>query len=309
MTTEQSPRAGADTRAPAAQPPATAGLARERLLGIALVVFSACCFGFVDGFSKLLSNEASVAQIVWARYALALPILLVTTTPAKLPALFKTRRRALQILRGLTPIVISVTMVLAVRYLPLSEATVILFAAPFLVVLLAVPVLGERVTASRLIAVTVGFAAVLVVARPGFSEVSRYAVFPLIAALFYAALQLITRRVAASGERAVTTLAWTLLTGIVVVTPFAWLTWQPLDGRGWALMIGLGTIFGIAQLTMIRGFAHAPAALLAPLAYVQIASAVLFSMVVFHETPDAWTLLGIAMIAGSGIYVVRQRTD
>jgi len=199
--------------------------------------------------------------------------------------------------------------VIGVRYLPLSEATVILFAAPFLVVLLAVPLLGERVTASRLVAVAVGFVAVVVVARPGFSELSRYAVFPLIGALFYAALQLITRRVAASGEAAVTTLVWTLLTGIVVVSPFAFFFWEPLDGRGWALMLGLGSIFGVAQLTMIRGFAHAPAALLAPLAYVQIASAVLFSMVVFHETPDAWTLVGIAMIAGSGIYVVRQRTD
>jgi drug/metabolite transporter (DMT)-like permease len=307
MTSEERTRAGAD--AAAAQSPGDARLARERLLGITLVVFSACCFGFVDGFSKLLADTASVGQIVWARYALALPILLLTTPPAKLPALFNTQRAPLQILRGLTPIVISVTMVLAVRYLPLSEATVILFAAPFLVVLLAVPVLGERVTASRLIAVAIGFAAVLVVARPGFSELSRFAVFPLVAALFYAAMQLITRRVAASGEPAVTTLAWTLLTGIVMVSPFAYLFWQPLDGRGWALMIGLGTIFGIAQLAMIRGFAHAPAALLAPLSYVQIASAVLFSMIVFHETPDAWTLAGIAMIAGSGIYVVRQRTD
>jgi drug/metabolite transporter (DMT)-like permease len=302
-------RPGADASQTEAEPGREAGLARERLLGIALVVFSACCFGFVDGFSKLLSDTASVGQIVWARYALALPILILTTPPAKLPTLFRTQRLGLQILRGLTPIAISVTMVLAVRYLPLSEATVIMFAAPFLVVLLAVPVLGERVTASRLIAVAVGFAAVVVVARPGFSELSRYAVYPLIAALFYAAMQLITRRVAASGEPAVTTLAWTLLTGIVVVTPFAYVFWQPLDGRDWALMVGLGIIFGIAQLAMIRGFAHAPAALLAPLAYVQIASAVLFSMVVFDETPDAWTLLGIAMIAGSGIYVVRQRTD
>ena len=298
-------RAETAVQAPAADP----GLARERLLGIGLVVFSACCFGVVDGFSKLLADNASVAQIVWARYALALPLLVLTTTPERLPGLFRTRRATLQIIRGLTPIAISVSMVLAVRHLPLSEATVILFAAPFLVVLLAVPVLGERVTRSRLIAVLVGFAAVLVVARPGFSEISHYAAFPLVGALFYAALQLITRRVAAAGEPAATTLAWTLLTGIVVVTPFAVWSWQPLDIHGWMLMIGLGLTFGVAQLTMIKGFAHAPAALLAPLAYMQIASAVLFSIVVFHETPDAWTLLGILMIAVSGIYVVRQRTD
>ena len=257
----------------------------------------------------MLAETNSVAQIVWARYALALPILLATTRPAQLPTLFRTRRPGLQILRGLAPLVVSVGMVFGVHYLPLAEATVILFAAPFLVAALSVPLLGERVHASTWIAVAVGFAAVLIVARPGFSELSLFALFPLVGAVFYAALQLITRRMAAAGERAETTLAWTLLTGIVVSSPFAIYFWQPLDVRGWALMFGVGSTFGFAQLMMIRGFAHAPAALLAPLSYVQIVSATIFSVAVFHDVPDAWTLLGIVMIIGSGIYVVRRRAE
>jgi len=281
--------------------------ARERLIGIALVVLSACCFGGVDAISKLLAETNSVGQIVWARYALALPILIAATGPSKLSTLFRTHRPRLQIGRGLTPLVISVSMVLGVRYLPLAEATVILFAAPFLVVALSVPFLGEKVRASNWIAVAIGFAAVLVVARPGLSELSQFAIFPLVGAIFYAMMQLVTRKIAATGERAETTLAWTLLTGIVVSTPAAIYFWQPLDPRGWALMLSLGTVFGVAQLMMIRGFAHAPAALLTPLSYVQIVSAVVLSMVVFHQFPDAWTLLGILMIVGSGLYVVRQR--
>lgn len=281
--------------------------ARERLIGIVLVVLSSSIFGCVDGFSKLLADTASVGQIVWARYALALPILIAATGLSKLPTLFATRRPALQISRGLTPLLISVSMVLAVRHLPLSEATVILFAAPFLVVALSVPFLSEKVHISHWIAVAVGFAAVLVVARPGYSELSHFAIFPMVGAIFYAVMQLVTRKVAASGERAETTLAWTLLTGIVLSSPAAIYFWEPLDGRRWALMIALGTVFGIAQLLMIRGFARAPAALLTPLSYVQIVSAVIFSIVVFKEVPDIWTLLGIVMIIGSGLYVVRQR--
>jgi len=283
--------------------------ARERLLGIILVVLSASIFAGVDGLSKLLADTSSVAQIVWARYALALPILLATTQPSQLPTLFRTRQPGLQILRGLAPVMVSIAMVFGVRYLPLAEATVILFAAPFLVAALSVPLLGERVHASTWVAVVIGFAAVLIVARPGFSELSLFALFPLVGAIFYAALQLITRRIAATGERSETTLAWTLLTGIVVATPFALYFWQPLDIRGWALMFGLGGTFGLAQLMMIRGFAHAPAALLAPLSYVQIVSAAILGVVVFHDVPDVWTLLGIVMIIISGVYVVRRRTD
>ena len=121
----------------------------------------------------------------------------------------------------------------------------------------------------------------LIVARPGFSELSLFSLFPLVGAVFYAALQLITRRIAATGERAETTLAWTLLTGIVVSTPFLIYFWQPLDARGWALMLSVGGTFGVAQLMMIRGFAHAPAALLAPLSYVQIVSATIFGVARF----------------------------
>lgn len=283
--------------------------ARERLIGIVLVIASASIFACVDGFSKMLAETNSVAQIVWTRYALALPILLATTRPALYPTLFRTQRPGLQILRGLAPLVVSASMVFGVHYLPLAEATVILFAAPFLVAALSVPLLGEQVHASNWIAVAIGFAAVLVVARPGLSELSLFALFPALGAFFYAALQLLTRRMAAAGERAETTLAWTLLTGIVVSSPFAVYFWEPLDLRGWALMVAVGTTFCFAQLMMIRGFAHAPAALLAPLSYVQIVSATIFSVAVFHEVPDAWTLLGIVMIIGSGIYVVRRRAE
>jgi drug/metabolite transporter (DMT)-like permease len=182
----------------------TGNLTRLRLIGIGLVALSAAIFGLTDGFSKILSETNSVGQIVWARYAFALPILLMTQR-SRLPDLFRTRHMGLQIFRGMTPLVVGAAMVLAVRYLPLADATVILFATPFFVVALSVPFLGEKVSASTWIAVAVGFAAVLIVARPGLNELSRFAIFPLIGAVFYAALLLITRRIAATGERSETT--------------------------------------------------------------------------------------------------------
>jgi drug/metabolite transporter (DMT)-like permease len=286
----------------------TGNQTRQRLIGIALVALSAAIFGLTDGFSKVLAETSSVSQLVWARYAFALPILLMTQ-PSRLPDLFRTKHLRLQIFRGMTPLVVGAAMVLAVRYLPLADATVILFATPFFVVALSVPFLGEKVSVSSWIAVAAGFAAVLIVARPGLNELSRFAIFPLIGAVFYAALLLITRRIAAAGERAETTLAWTLLTGFVVSSPLAVINWQAVEFAGWLSVLAIGITFGAAQLMMIRGFANAPAALLAPLSYFQIVSAVIFGLVAFGEVPDMWTWLGILMIVGSGLYVVRQNTD
>jgi drug/metabolite transporter (DMT)-like permease len=279
---------------------------RQPLLGIALVALSAAVFGLTDGLSKVLAETNSVGQLVWARYALALPILLAAR-PFQLPRLFRTRHLGLQIFRGLAPVAIGAAMVLAVRFLPLADATVILFATPFLVVALSAPLLGEKVSFTSWIAVAVGFAAVLMVARPGIGELSRFAVFPLIGAVFYAGLQLVTRQIAATGEFAETTLAWTLLTGFLVSSPLAAVYWEPLDLTGWLLILAIGVTFGLAQLLMIRGFAHAPAGMLAPLSYVQIVSAVIFGVAVFGDVPDLWTWFGILMIVGSGIYVVRGR--
>lgn len=266
-------------------------------------------FAILDGLSKMLVETASPPQIIWARYVLGLPLLLLVTRPSAIPGLLQTRNLRLQIIRGLTPLVVSLGMVIGVRYLPLADATVILFAAPFLVVALSIPLLGEQVRRSSWVAVAVGFVAVLVVARPGVSALSLFAIFPLVAAVFYAILQLITRRLAGRGERPNTTLAWTLVSGGIVATSVVFFFWQPLGLREWLLMFGVGIAFSVAQLAMIAGLTRAPAALVAPLSYVQIVAAVVFGMLVFREMPDVWTWLGIAMIVGSGLYVVQRRAD
>lgn len=279
----------------------------DRWIGILLVVFSAALFGVVDGLSKLLVHVASPAQIVWGRYGIGLVFLLVSRLPIGYRDLLATRNLRLQVIRGLIPLAVSLGMVLGVQHLPLADTTVILFAAPLLIVALSGPLLGEDVHRSNWIAVAIGFLAVLIVARPGFSMLSQYAIYPAIAAVFYAALQLVTRRLSATGERPIATLGWTLLTGTVASTPFVVFFWQPLDPGGWLLMLALGGVFGLSQLTMIAGLSRAPVSLAATLIYTQIASAVVFGLVVFHEVPDLWTIVGLVMIVGAGLYIVRRR--
>jgi drug/metabolite transporter (DMT)-like permease len=281
---------------------------REVLRGIVLLLLSASLFGAVDGFSKLLADTQSVGQIVWARYVLAIPVLLASLPPSEWTRTFHTERPWLQIARGITPLTVSAGMVLGVRYLPLAEATAILFAAPFLIAALSMPYLGERIRPASWIGIVVGFIAVLIVARPGFSELSRYTAFPALAAVFYAFLQLITRRLGALGEKPTTTLAWTLLVGGVASTPLAIANWEPVSPTAWLYMIALGVVFGASQLTLIRAFTYAPAGVLAPFNYFQIVSAVIFGLIVFGDVPDLWTLVGITLIIGAGVYVAKSRT-
>ena len=281
--------------------------ASTRLVGIAFVVLAASMFACVDGISKILAETQSVGQIVWARYALSLPVLVLSTPRVYWGSLFRTAHPWLQVGRGLMPMGVSFTMVLAVRYLPLAEATTILFLSPFLVVGLSAPLLGERVHPASWIGVAAGFVGVLVVARPGFGDASVALAYPFVAAVFFALFQIVTRGLAARGEIPQTTLAWTLATGAVIATPFAIATWVPLDLHHWLLMIALGIVFGLAQAFMVRAFSHAPAALLAPFGYVQIVAAIVFGMLFLDSFPDGWTLLGVTLIIAAGVYVGRSQ--
>lgn len=286
-----------------------APLRAERMRGIVFLIASVMCFGLVDGFSKILIETQSLGQIVLARYVIAILGLFAATAPRSWKNLFQTQLAGLQIIRGLTPVMVGGPMVFAVKYLPLAEATAILFAGPFIVVAFSGWLLGERVSVSSWIGVALGFLGVLIVARPGFSVLSLYALFPAFAAVFYAILQLLSRYLGTAGEPPTTTLAWTLLVGTFVAVPLSIADWQPVLPVAWILSFALGATFGAGQYFLIKAFALASANVLTPFSYFQILSAALFGLIVFKDIPDVWTIAGITLILASGIYVLGRSQE
>jgi drug/metabolite transporter (DMT)-like permease len=278
---------------------------QARFRAIAEICAGVSLFAVVDGLSKVLVDTLSFGQIMFARYALALPVLFLVTDRAGRRGLLRTGHPVLQTLRALSPFVIGGAMVIGVGGMPLADATVLLFAGPFLVVALSGLLLGERVGGASWAAVALGFVAVLMVARPGTGTFSPYAVFPLAAAVFYAGFQLMSRRLATLGEASATTLAWTLGIGLVLSAPLALWEWRSPDAAGWALGAALALAFAFAHLLIVRAYDRAPANVLAPFSYVQIAAATLFGIAAFGAVPDLLTLAGVALIAAAGVLVVR----
>jgi len=277
------------------------------LRGILLLIIGVSFFALVDGISKVLVDVASFWQIVFARYALSVPLLWLYLKPQQRRGLFVTQRPVMQVLRALAPMVIGGAMVIAVGALPLAEATVILFAGPFLVVALSGPLLGEKVSPASWVGVVLGFIALLLVMRPGLSAFSPAMIYPLIAALFFAIFQLMSGSLAKTGERWETTLAYTLTVGTVIAAPMAALYWNALDWASLGIAILLSLVFAASHLFVVMAYQHAPANLLAPFTYAQIIAATLFGLIVFGALPDAISLLGIALMIAAGVYVARLR--
>jgi drug/metabolite transporter (DMT)-like permease len=278
-----------------------------RLKGILLLCLGVTLFGVMDGLGKLLAGGYPVAQVVWARYAFAVPVLLLLTRPARWPSLLRCERPLLQAGRGLLPLLASVTVIVGLLFIPLADATAIGFASPLLVAVLSAPLLRERVSVHTWIGVVAGFAGVLVIARPGAGTIAWAALFPLATAFFFALYQVLTRLVSREDDPLVT-LAWTILVGLVATSPVLLVQAQPPTAPDWLLMAASGALFGAGQFLLIRAFALAPAAILTPFTYAQIVAAVLFGVAVFGEVPDAWTLTGTALIILAGTYVLRRQT-
>ncbi len=275
--------------------------------GTAILLFIAgvSCFAVMDGLGKFLAADFPLLQLVWARNAFAIPVILATTAPGVWLRLLRCERPLLQVVRGLLPLLAGAAVLLGLRFMSLADATVITFAAPLFVVALSAPLLHERVGMAAWVGVGLGFLGVLIVVRPGAGSIAWAALLPLATAFLFALYQMLTR-LASRSDPPATTLAWTILTGFILTTPLLPLGWSNGSLVAWLLLILSGLLYGTGQLLLIRALAAAPANILTPFTYTQIVAAVLFGMLVLGELPDPWTLVGTALIVLAGLYIVRR---
>jgi drug/metabolite transporter (DMT)-like permease len=87
------------------------------------------------------------------------------------------------------------------------------------------------------------------------------------------------------------------------IVPFVW---QPMDLAGWLLMVAIGGFACIGHFAIIKAYQNAPAAVVAPFNYAILIWSVIFGFFVFGDLPDLWTVLGAAVIAGSGLYILHR---
>ena len=130
---------------------------RQRLIGIGLMCGAVACFACLDAMAKYLGGHIDPLQVVGMRFISAFFLALIFSNPLSHPGLLRATRPGLQIVRGLMMLCTTIFNFLSFRYLQLDEALAILFSTPFLVAILAGPLLGEWVGWRRWIAIVVGF--------------------------------------------------------------------------------------------------------------------------------------------------------
>lgn len=284
--------------------PTAGGRKDDPVRGILLVVVAMAFFSCSDATAKYLNLTLPAIQIGWMRYAvfsaLMLPLLL-----REGPAVVRTPRPALQILRGLGMLGSALFFILGMRYLPMAEAAATSYVSPVFVTVLSILFLGEKIGPRRWVAVLVGLAGVLIVMRPGGAAFQPAAIFPILSAMSWACGIIITRKMTGQ-ENPATTLIWSALTGFVVLTGLLPLgmAMPTAPEIGWGVFIGVMST--IAQWLLVRAYRYGDASVLASFSYIQLIWSASLGYLVFSAIPDRWTFAGSAVIIASGLYTVHR---
>jgi len=292
-------------------------------IGVASAMVASTAFTLNDVGIKFLSGDYALHQIVFFRTLVALTVTLSVIIPLEGGFhLLKTQQIKMHVLRGLSVVFANMVFFMGLAALPLSEATAIFFVSPLIITLFSVIFLSEQVGLRRWMAVAAGLIGALVIMRPGTEAFQLAAILPVFAAVAYATLHIMTRTMGRT-EKASTLAFYTHFTFLLVSSTiglvagggqFATSIHPSIDflTRAWIMpptqdiwvMVGIGLASATGGYFITQAYRLCEAALIAPFEYLALVLAVFWGMTLFGEWPDIWARTGIALILGSGLFVL-----
>ena len=289
----------------------------QNLRAILLMILAMLIIPGSDAFAKLLSETISAGEIVFFRFLmqslLLLPIVLarrqLLATLAFAPGI--------QLARGVALTAATVFFFSALKYMPLAESISIFFVEPLILTLLSAVLLGEAIRARRITAIIIGFIGALIIIRPSFSLFGWASLLPLCAATCFAFYMVLTRHISrkidawqmqfSTGVMALTVAGCALIfgfsTGVEALIPSVpHFVTAPL-------IIGLGISATLSHVLLTMALRQAGANALAPFQYCEIIGATVLGYLVFSDLPDKQTILGVAVIIASGLYLLHRESS
>ncbi len=270
-------------------------------LGALFTVLAMFGFASMDAMSKWIVADYAITQVLWIRYAIFCAFAWFVVRRTGLRSAARSRRPWLQGGRALLAVVESAVFVLAFAYLPLADTHAIAATSPLIVIALGVLFLGERAGTARWIAVGAGFVGVVLIVRPGFQKLDWTLLLPLLGAALWGGYQILVR-LCSRDDPPETTLVWSAFVALAATTLTGPLQWRWPDAPGWSLLVAIALVGALAHYALIKALDFAEAGSVQPYSYTLLVWATVLGALVFGDIPDGWTLLGAAVIVGSGLY-------
>lgn len=198
-------------------------------------------------------------------------------------------------------------MFAAASQMPLGEATAISFLSPIAAMMLAIPLLGEKVGPIRWSAAGISCIGALILIRPGMDAFQIAAVIALAAAVFMGFEIIFIKRLSGR-EPAIRILFINNMLGVILSVFAASFFWQSPTSEQWWFLIAIGCVMVIAQSFYIQAMKFADASFVVPFSYATLVFATLYDFAVFDVIPDSISMLGaLVIIMGALFLAFRER--
>lgn len=276
------------------------------LRGIVAMVAAVGCFALMDALLKTLAGSYPAMQVAALRGWAALPLVLLYVLWHGEAGRLLQVRWPLHLLRGMLNVSMLALFAYALKEMDLAEAYTLFFIAPLLITALSTVVLREQVRAAHWVAIALGTVGVVVALRPSQEALFSVGALAVLGAATGYAVSAITGRVLTRTDSSASLVFWTTALLALGAGALAWPQWVSVAQAHWPLVAGLAVTGFLGQLAITEAFRHGQAAVVAPFEYTALAWGMGLDWVLWQAVPGYSTLLGGAIIIGSGLYLVRQ---
>ena len=258
-----------------------------------------------DAMCKWLADSYPVFELIFLRSALALPLIFLMLRLEQGSLRLRTDRFWLLIVRGALSLGSFGLFLFGLKLMSLADAFAISMSSPLVVAALSGPMLGEPPTRRQWVAVIVGFAAVMVMIRPGGAIALDGALIMLGATLCYSLGVLSTRSLGRTESASVITVFVMVMFVVAggAAMPFVWVT---PTGAHLGLLSVIAAISAAAMYLTIQSFRIAPPALLAPFQYSALIWAMVIGYVWWGDVPDRSVIIAATVVVASGLFVLKR---
>ena len=268
---------------------------------VTLMVFATLCAAVMTAMVRWLSASLHPFEIAFFRNLVGVAMLSPLLIRGGL-AVLKTGRPGLHAIRATSTLIATLTLYSALALSPLALVTALNFTTPLFTALLAILLLGERLTRPRLLALLAGFGGMLLILRPGAEAVTMGAVLVLLSAMAWACTLTAIKELGRDESSLGVTAIGLLLTTPLSLGPalFFWVT-PTLEQGGW--LIGIGVVGTAGQWAIAQAFRQADATAVLPLDFLRLVWASALGVLIFAEWPSEWTWIGAGVIVAATTFL------
>ena len=276
------------------------------IIGTLLTITGIGCGIGTGVIVKIIADEVSLLMTLWFRFMLSLPLLFAAAYWQKGLSAYRIKAKGtlcIRILLGLAGISL---WFISMRTLPIGLATALVLSSTIYVAMASPLFLKEHVGIYRWSAVIVGILGVFIIADIFGASFNVAIIFPILASMASAGLQITLRKLGRSDAPA-SVASWYNFAGFIIISLLVIAMPDMMERPSshlWFHLIALGIIGALLQLSFTSSYHYIDAVIISTLRYLQVPMAMLVGYFMFSETPTIAQGIGIAMIVCASIVIV-----